>query len=509
MFFLYPSLLFLLLFPLGLFIYGFKTNLAPLESVFSKAMKKKLFLGSNQLSKHLKNRLFLLIIALFIVALARPVEELDKLDTQTSKASVVLAIDVSKSMHKTDIYPSRVALAQKKVKEFIAKANTLNIGILFYAQDAYMLYPISQNPQILLTLLEQGKLSRIFKPNSNLFSALEGSVQLLSTHTNRHIVLFSDGGAEVSRSQELGYLKEHHIVLSSLALHPNITMKKLVTQTKGIYQPYTWGNSDIQNILEAIKKSDALLESYHYEIAQHKEYFQVPLAFAVMILLLFYLPLGKNNSSFILLLLFGMGSYSTPLKAGVFDFWHLYQAKKAYEKSNHSQAILCYKKADLNAQGYYNLATAYYENQAYLNAIKAYRKSLIPKQSKQREAKIYHNIATAYVRMRKFDIAKKYYIKSLSLYHSKQSSENLKKMIALLKVQRKNLHKKYEKLKFKSIGKNIYADNSMFSNYAIKLNPLVPSEEEKWFKRISKEKSPFYLQKLTTHQRSQDANISH
>jgi len=49
----------------------------------------------------------------------------------------------------------------------------------------------------------------------------------------------------------------------------------------------------------------------------------------------------------------------------------------------------------------------------------------------------------------------------------------------------------------------------MFSNYAIKLTPLIPSEEEKWFNRIAKEKSPFYLQKLNTYRRSEDANISY
>ena len=509
MFFLYPMVLFLLLLPFALFVYGLKTDSTPLESVFSKAMQEKLFLSSKQLSKHLKNRLFLLVIALLIIALARPVERLESLDTQISKASVVLAIDVSKSMHQNDVYPSRIALAQEKMKQVIEKSTGLNIGILLYAQDAYRLYPISENPQTLLTLLEQGELSRKFKPNSNLFSALEGSVQLLKGYQNKHILLFSDGGEEVERSQELAYLKKEKIVLSSLALHQNEAMKQLVKETKGAYKHYTWGSGDIDSLIKAIKKHKTISATKHYEIAQYKEYFQLPLGLAIVILLLFYIPLGKKNPSSLLLLFFVMSSYNTPLQAGVFDFWYLHQAKEAYDKAEYKEAIGYYQKAVLTPQGYYNLATSHYKNKAYLEAIKAYRKAFSPQQSKQREAKIYHNIATAYVRMRKFDIAKKYYIQSLSLYHSKESSDNLKQMIALLKVQRKNVHKKYEKLEFKGIGKNVYAPNSMFSNYAIRLTPLVPSEEEKWFKRIAKIKSPFYLQKLTTHIRSQDANVSH
>jgi len=509
MFFLYPTVLFLLVLPLGLFLYGFRNRATPLNSIFSKTMQKKLFFFSGGLSAHLKNRLFLLIITLLIIALARPVKQLNSLDIQSSKASIVLAIDVSKSMHNIDVYPSRLALAQKKVTAFIENSTELNIGILLYAQDAYMLYPISENPQILLTLLEQGKLSNSFKPNSNLFSALEGSVQLLEGYQNRHILLFSDGGEEVNRDKELVYLKEQNIVLSSLAFSPNITMKKLVTKTKGSYQTYTWGSSDIETLIKAIKEHKSSSTTYQYDIKQYKEYFQIPLALALLLLLLFYLPLGKKNTSLLLLLLFFISTVSTPVHAGVFDFWYLTQAKKAYTKANYKEAINYYEKADLSPQGYYNLATSYYKDEAYLNAIKAYKKAFYKQQEKQREAKIHHNIATCYVRMRKFDFAKESYITSLSFYHTKESSENLKQMIALLKVQRKNLHKKYQKLQFKAIGKNVYAPNPMFSNYAVKLTPLIPSEEEKWFKRISKNKSPFYLQKLTTHQRSQDANVSY
>ena len=479
MFFLYPMTLFLLLLPLLLSI------IKP------------------------KNRLFLLIIALLIIALARPVERLESFDTKISKASVVLAIDVSKSMNEKDVYPSRIALAQEKMKQFIDKAIGLNIGILLYAQDAYRLYPISQNPQILLTLLEQGKLSHKFEPNSNLFSALEGSVQLLKGYQNRHILLFSDGGEEVARSQELAYLKKEHIVLSSLALHPNKMMKRLVMEIKGTYQTYTWGDSDIEILIKAIKKHKTISATYHYEIAQHKEYFQLPLGLAILILLLLYLPFGKKNPPFILFLLFATSSYNTSLQAGVFDFCYLHRAEESYQQAEYKEAIVYYKKSDLTPEGYYNLATTYYKIEAYVESIKAYKKAFNPNQSKQREAKIYHNIATVYVRMRKFDIAKKYYIQSLSLYHSKESSENLKEMIALLKAQRKNPHKKHEELHFKGIGKNVYAPNSMFSNYAIKLTPLIPTEEEKWFNRIAKEKSPFYLQKLNTYRRSEDANISY
>jgi Ca-activated chloride channel family protein len=507
-FFLYPTLLFLLFLPFVLVFYFVAVQHHPLHQVFSISMQKKLSLPYKGFSTFVRNILFSLVLAMCIIALARPVTKHDTLESKISKTTVILALDVSKSMHKTDIYPTRLALAKKKLQRFISQSTQMNIGILLYAKDAYMLYPVSQNPKVLLSLLEESNLTRTFQPQSNLFAALEGSKILLQSYKNRHIILLSDGGKNVQRTKELSYLQSQKIILSSLALAHNTSLQMLCENTTGTYQPYTWGDEDIIALIQTIKAHKRESRSYHYNIAQYTEYFQIPLLLAILILLMMFFPLKSKNAPYIVLLLCYMNSYSTSLNAGVFDFWSLQKAQKAYKTNDYQKAIRYYLSVDLSKEGYYNLATTQYKLKHYLKAIEAYKQALHTNDSSARKAKIYHNIATVYARMGKLKFSKEYYMKSLASQYSVRSSKNLTLIQNMLKVERKSLHKKTIKLQFKAIANRDFAPSSVFTDYAIKLHHFIPSEEDKWFKKIAQKKSPFYLQKLITHQRSIDANIT-
>jgi len=77
-----------------------------------------------------------------------------------------------------------------------------------------------------------------------------------------------------------------------------------------------------------------------------------------------------------------------------------------------------------------------------------------------------------------------------------------------LKIERKNLHKAYQKLHFKAIAKSAFVKEATFSNYAVKLEKLIPTEEEAWFRRIENQKFQPYLERIPTTKRSLDANLS-
>ena len=499
-----PLLLLLLLVPLGFFVRSLAKADDPLKNVMTKAIRKKLFVSEQMLSGSTKYYLFLLIVGLFIIALARPIKVLPFLEVSQNRPSVILAIDRSRSMQKTDIFPSREALANAKAQSFIEKATGYNIGLIFYANDAYMLYPLSQENTLLLSLLKDANITQKFAPNSNLFAALEASGFLLKNHQNKHVVLLSDGGADVAREDELAYLVSQNIMLSTLAIDPkpNHAMQTLSSKSLGLYQPFSWSESDVLKLITHINSAKKTSEKIEHDIPQYQEYFSYPLALALLLLILFFLPLKKHT----LLMLFLFYLQPSPLQAGAFDFWHTYQAQKASEENNYSQAIKEYQETTLSPTIEYNLAYAFYKNTQYNRAIKHYQKAL--GEGKEMDAKIYYNIGTAYARQNKLQFAKESYEKSFALYPTKITQENLHLVTLALKKQRKNLHKKTKKLKFKSVGENPFSQNSAFTNYAIKLHKFVPSEEEQWFQKIAKQNAPTYLQKIKTTKRSIDANIS-
>ena len=505
MFFYTPTALWLLLLPLLLlFLQHKKSNL--LEKHFSKDMLTKLQLQSALFSPRKKQILFALVLALFIMALARPVSKRPTLQLPVNKPAVILALDVSKSMHQTDVYPSRLTLAREKLEAFVAKASGFDMGIILYAKDAYILYPLTHEHSTLSYLLKDANLSHTFSAQTNLFAALEGGTQLLKTHNNPHIVLLTDDNSTLSRTKELTYLQTKGIKLSALSLTKKTprTLKFLCEKSGGTYQSYTWSQEDISTLIQHITSSPLTSQTKDYDVVNLQEYFMYPLSLAILLLALLFLPLRKPTSSVLVLLLLSV-AMPVPSNASVLDFWYLHQADDSAQKQAYDKAITMYKKADLTPQGYYNLATTLYRASHFIEAVAYYQKAL--GEDKVFNAKIYYNIATAYAHTNKLDFAKENYEKSLALHPYSVTRENLKTIQQLLKVQRKNLHKAYQKLHFKPIAPSDFAKASVFSDYSIKIHTLLPSQEQQWFNKILKQKNPVYLQKLHTTKRSKDASL--
>jgi Ca-activated chloride channel family protein len=89
--------------------------------------------------RHLPFALFLMALSSLIYALARPVQ---LVTLPASNATIILAIDVSRSMCSTDILPSRLEVAKAAAMTFVEnqKSNT-QIGIVAFAGFAVLVQP--------------------------------------------------------------------------------------------------------------------------------------------------------------------------------------------------------------------------------------------------------------------------------------------------------------------------------------------------------------------------------
>lgn len=84
---------------------------------------------------HVPIMLFLASLAALAAALARPQAAMSMFAV---KGTVVLALDVSASMKADDVHPTRLARAQSRAKEFVARyADDLKIGLVAFAGGAY------------------------------------------------------------------------------------------------------------------------------------------------------------------------------------------------------------------------------------------------------------------------------------------------------------------------------------------------------------------------------------
>jgi Ca-activated chloride channel homolog len=108
--------------------------------------------------RHLPPLLLLLAITVLIVAVARPVAEVT---LPSSRATVILAMDVSGSMRATDVLPSRLVAAQEAAKTFIAEQPAdVQIGIVAFASAAVLVQPPTLDRDLLKVAINSFDLRR-------------------------------------------------------------------------------------------------------------------------------------------------------------------------------------------------------------------------------------------------------------------------------------------------------------------------------------------------------------
>jgi Ca-activated chloride channel family protein len=107
---------------------------------------------SSWLRRHLPFALFALGLASLVFAMARPVQVVA---VPAGRTTVILAIDVSRSMCATDIPPNRLYAAQAAASSFIDRQGaTTQIGIVAFAGFAELVQPPTTDQEVLLDVIE-------------------------------------------------------------------------------------------------------------------------------------------------------------------------------------------------------------------------------------------------------------------------------------------------------------------------------------------------------------------
>ncbi|MBX2998361.1 MAG: VWA domain-containing protein [Caldilineaceae bacterium] len=113
----------------------------------SLSLVREALVGQSQIRRHLPFALFILAIISLIIALGRPVTAVG---VPSSRATIILALDVSRSMCSTDIPPNRLAAAEDAALSFIQRQqSSTQIGLVGFAGFAQLLVPPTNDPELL------------------------------------------------------------------------------------------------------------------------------------------------------------------------------------------------------------------------------------------------------------------------------------------------------------------------------------------------------------------------
>lgn len=97
--------------------------------------------------QHVPFALFLLSLASMVTAMARPYGEVE---VPLSRTTIILALDVSRSMCATDVTPNRLSVAQEAALAFIEdQADDTRIGLVAFAGFAEVVVPPTNDKDVL------------------------------------------------------------------------------------------------------------------------------------------------------------------------------------------------------------------------------------------------------------------------------------------------------------------------------------------------------------------------
>ncbi len=120
--------------------------------------------------RHVPPALFLLALAVLIVATARPAAEIT---LNAARSTVILAMDISGSMGAEDVSPNRLAASQEAAKKFIAdQPGSVEIGIVAFASVALLVQAPTTDREPLYAAIDSFDLRRGTAVGSGILTSL-------------------------------------------------------------------------------------------------------------------------------------------------------------------------------------------------------------------------------------------------------------------------------------------------------------------------------------------------
>ena len=372
----------ILLIPIAiLLIFFFKRRLLTIGN-WEKLIDKRLLpyvMSRSQLSDNqYKWWLISLISVLSIIALAGPTWERIEQPSFRTDQSLVIALDLSRSMNAQDITPNRLTRAKLKILDILERRQGAQVALIVYSANAFTVTPLTSDTDTIIALINSIDTSIMPSRGSYPALAIDKGLQLLNqaSVSNGEIILVTDGGITSDSFSSAQKLRDEGYRLSALGIGsmngapiPKETggfitdntgqitisrlevddLKDLVEIGGGSYTSITSNDQDIDTLLSevysAVRESDDSVTT-----DQWKEFGPW--------LLLIVVPFGSLlfRKGWVFLLLLTI----MPIDNSVYaldwnDLWKTrdQQAKEAMESGDYDKAIELFEDSEWLAAAHY------------------------------------------------------------------------------------------------------------------------------------------------------------
>ena len=191
--------------PLLLFVVLYLTSKATSRSwkaVCDERLLPHILIAGGRKSGILPMLLIITAASISILALAGPVWKKLPQPVFTEESALVIALDLSQSMHATDVKPSRLERAKLKVLDLIKARKGGQTALIVYAASAFTVTPLTDDDNTITNLVPALEPGLMPAQGSNITAALELSTELLKqTGISRgDVLLVTDGIPDAART---------------------------------------------------------------------------------------------------------------------------------------------------------------------------------------------------------------------------------------------------------------------------------------------------------------------
>ena len=214
----------ILLIPIAiLLIFFFKRRMLTIGN-WEKLIDKRLLpyvMSRSQLSDNqYKWWLISLISVLSIIALAGPTWERIEQPSFRTDQSLVIALDLSRSMNAQDITPNRLTRAKLKILDILERRQGAQVALIVYSANAFTVTPLTSDTDTIIALINNIDTSIMPSRGSYPALAIDKGLQLLNqaSVSNGEIILVTDGGITSDSFSSAQKLRDEGYRLSALGI---------------------------------------------------------------------------------------------------------------------------------------------------------------------------------------------------------------------------------------------------------------------------------------------------
>ena len=417
-----------------------------MEKSFLWLLLPLLILGIYAFRLKIKNRfefwIAYTVVFLIVLSLGKPVLKTGEKTIYKKDTEIVVLLDHSLSMDVSDLKPTRLTFAIRKVKKLLKELEDEKVGLIIFAEKPEIIfYPYEK-----ITETDIKNLTIKAGGSTDILSAFSVANSVL-TAKEKIIVLVSDGSDEdLGKVKDLIKQSGIKIVFYGTATEKggkvpgyeaisrlNSEMVK-IAQLNGIFVKPTQTDEDISKIVSFIKniseKTKTVLLKIHY---------RTDLSPFIALLSLGIITGGfllrRFGSVFLIMLLFAYPSYSGEMTG------YFYYTIGKYKKA--ASEFLQEK----DPENMYNAGLSYYKAGMYLNALSVLKK--IKTDDPDLKKKIFYTLSLCYLAQKKYKKAEKILSELIEMYPTEEKIRKLYRFVNMVYTLNKKPEEKKTIVKIK------------------------------------------------------------